>query len=72
MCGMRKRVTLRIARKRKKLSKTELARLTGLDRNTIARLEAGINQPNYSTWMALEDALETPLCFPLRKAARRG
>jgi transcriptional regulator with XRE-family HTH domain len=49
---------LRSVRRQKGLTQKELARLTGLHKLAIAKLEQGFQEPTWSTVVALVDALE--------------
>ncbi len=65
-------MTLKAARKAAKLTKVALAKKVGVDRATIARLEAGKTVPRLDTWEALEKALSRVLGEPVtlhRRAA---
>lgn len=63
--------TLRAARLRLGLSVAETARLAGLDRVSVWRLENGRRLPAYGTITALEEALGTRLRFPIKRTQKR-
>jgi transcriptional regulator with XRE-family HTH domain len=48
---------LKLIRERKALTQDQLARLAGVSRITVARLEAGVDEPRPTTTRKLADAL---------------
>jgi len=64
--------TLLTARKRKGLTGEQLARLTGVDRSTISRLERGQTLPMLDTAKRLEKALGVSLTFKRSTGVQRA
>ena len=54
-----KRLTLKAAREKRKWRRAQVARLSGLAKTTVNRIESGFTaNPSYDTVVALEKALE--------------
>lgn len=48
---------LKVIRKRRELTLSQLAKKAGVAKSTLSRLERSHNMPNHGTVVALEDAL---------------
>jgi transcriptional regulator with XRE-family HTH domain len=63
---------VRVRRERAKLAGTELARLSGISRSTISRLENGHVDPTWATMRLLAGALGATLAELAEDAERLG